>query len=262
MEEASKRFLSTTDRFKSLLLRYNNDLVELLLHAAKDEQLLSQCLSNEFENAWKILWVEESKNANFTALIPSTCTPTFFGAAISILNNRGKKAPTMQYLELFAAAPHYNFQAQKVLTKLFIKSIESEKENAATEDQLFGQAKVYAENAARIHHSPGYFLLATLHYRMAQRRRDLELIHYEVAYRNVLIAEKLAPHCADSFQPDQSELSLIAEMTHYLKTEVFTVKRVFEKVRAESAAAKEVTDIEAVFYSCEDPSDNPRHLTF
>lgn len=262
MEEASKRFLSTEDRFKSLLLRYNNDLVKLLLQAVRDDHLLSECLSDELEKTWELYWLNESKSPKFVALIPFTCKPSFFGAAISILNNRNQKAAVIQYLEIFSAAPHFNFHAQKVMTKLLIKSIESEKENSASEDQLFLQAKVHAENAAKIHHSPGYFLLATLHYRMAQRRKDLALNHYEVAYRNILIGEKLAEHSTDPIQVDHSELTLVEEMTRFLKTTIFTLQRVFEKVRAESAAAKEATEIIATFYSADDPTDNPTWLTF
>ncbi len=261
MEEASKRFLSTADRLETLLLRFNNDLTELLLQALKENHLLSECLSHEFKSAWKKKWLEESKCARFVPLIPSTCKPPFFGAAISFLNNQGKKDAVIEYLEIFAGAPYYNFYAQKVLTKLLIKSIEMQKENAASQNQLFLKAEVHAENAAKYHHSHGHFLLATLHYRMALRRTDLALQHHEVAYKNILIAEKLAEHSDQSIQVDPSELNLIDEMCQFLKKTVFTAERIFEKVRAESAATKEANYIIDSSYSCEDPTDNPRLFT-
>ncbi len=205
MKDASLNGLDTVQRFKILLQNANNNLLELLLNAANDERLRLQCLARDFEGGWNKQWAAESKKSEQPSPIPQNQCPAFFGCAIIILNNRGYRNAVLKYLELLATPPYFNFHALKALTNHCIRTLRKVKENTSeSPDELIGKACSYATTAANQHHTPGYLLFAEVNFCAAQyfekHDNSSTSAHYELAYKHLLIAQELEPHCAVRIQ--------------------------------------------------------------
>lgn len=166
----------------------------------------------------------------------------------------------LKYLELLAEPPYFNFHALKVLTNQCIRALRNLNENTDESiDELIRKACNYATTAADRHHTLGYLLLAQVNFEAAQyveeRDNSSADAHYEFAYRHLLIAQALEPHCAEKIQLislgqgirainqwgfESIEL-MISKLLNYLPdSHYFHCKKRAEK--AASDAAKEIIE--------------------
>lgn len=269
MEEASINYLDSVAGFKALLASANNNLLDLILRAAIDEKLRAKCLARQFEGAWKLQWSVESENPQYVELLPREFVPPFFGCAVSVLYNRGHKDEAIKYLEILASAPYFNFHALSVLTNRCISHWKHEKENTTGSlEEMIGSACSYATTAADHHHAPGYLLFAQVNFRAAQalqdRNKKSAWAHYENAYKHLLMAQKLEPHCSAAIQraylgqgikaSNQWGIGTIAGVITQLLDFLRQAKIFIVIERAEAAATWEAETIIGFYYppsSCE-----------
>ncbi len=273
MKDASFNSMNTIHRFKTLLQSANNNLLELLLNAANDEKLRSQCLARNFEGGWNAQWAAESKKSEQPSPVPQNHAPAFFGCAIIVLNNRGYQNAVLKYLELLAAPPYLNFHALKALTNHYIRTFQNEKSSTEkSTDELILKACSYASTAANIHHTPGYILFAQVNFWAAQCLEEHDTssadAHYECAYKHLLIAQELEPHSAEKIQRaslgqgiralnqwdyDSIELMISKLVTYLPDSHYFHCKKRAEKEA--SIVAKEIIEFCYPYHQ----SDEPRY---
>jgi Family of unknown function (DUF5630) len=212
VEESSIDYLSTTDRFKTLLQRANNNVLDLLLQAATNQKLQKQLSAPEYDGLWQLRYQETAAWDITTPLIPPEITPVFYNYAITVLNQRGHGEAVIQYLETLAQAPYFNFHAAKVIVNHCLTQAKNNKENLEqTTHDVLKKACKYATIAAENHLVPGYLLYAHAHYWSARifeqsnnpHNKPLADAHYISAYKQLLIAQTLLadehvePYCEE-----------------------------------------------------------------
>lgn len=271
MQKALVSDLSTIDKFKRLLAKANNDLSKLLLLAATDPDCRLDCLAREFDAAWQLELVQLRKNPQNQILIPVDTIPAFYSCALIILNARDHKQAVKQYLEILAAAPYFSFHAAKLLAEGCIELLSYDKENSRKNMfEIIDQARQYAADAAQYHLTPGYLLLASMHFQSGKFLHKVDKIsavaHYEFTYKNLLIAQALQPYSAtrvsNAYQDKgfsasnewglDSVESLMVQLLHTLKTSEVTIVTDRARHSADNESKSIIEDLEKMHDSDEE----------
>jgi hypothetical protein len=257
--------MKTIANFNELLSRANNDLIELLLRAATDEKLRSECLADDFDGGWKRMWLEESDKSQSPPILPENTLSAFFGCALTVLKNRGNKMGVLNYLDILAAPPFKNFHASNLITAHCIRILRNEKENSnESPEELIRKAYECARMAAKHHYdTPGYLLSAHVSFCIAQcvekRDRVRASVFHEVCYKDLLIARQLEPFCTEKIQSaylgrgisasNQWGCNSIDEMLTRVLVYLPDSHFFHCKQRAEKEASKVATEIIELHYS-------------
>lgn len=270
-------FMSSVDRFKKLLDRSNNNLIDLFLNAAADGKLRAQLLCREFEGAWNLRWPQILSTAKNAPLIPSQQIPAFFNCALSVLNDIGKNNVVLEYCKTLAQPPYSNFHAAKILANNSLTKLQSAKENTRElSENIIDSACHYATIAAEQHNTPGYLLCAHVNFWAAQflekNDRMLATAYYTLSYKNLCIAQQLEPYSAQSINDaygnegiaasnhwrlDSIE-KLMAHLLRYLEESHFGIATFEAKISA-SKVAQEIIDLQN---ELPEPSEETGSLNF
>lgn len=209
MEEVSYNNLSQ-DRFQLLLNRADNNLLTLITRAAKDSSLRADCLLPEFDQTWELKWSTLNNVTREQPLLPQPNIPAFYRVAGIYLYYFGTaKKGNMAYLTMAAKDPYNSFHALRALADQCTAMLSEGKENVdVVKDPLkvIKKAHYYAAQAAKVHHAPGYLLLADVNFWSAQflqsYHKDINAAtaYYEMGLKNLFVANALVPHCGAAMQ--------------------------------------------------------------
>lgn len=251
---------------KILLERANNNLLELIVRAATEAELRTQCLNRTFAAAWELHYAKALAASEKPPLIPQDTAPPFLRCAVYILSDKEHhnkyKGVVKKYYEILAGHPYYNFYALKKLAEHCTKILSRDKENKTADPLiLINKACEFAKTAAEHHPTLGYLLYAHVNYKMAEFFQHsnvaLASAHTETAYMHLLIAQELEPHsCTDMNASSHWGFESIGAMKSAFQGFIKDSGLLIVTTRAEHLAAKKAKSIiELTYPEFEDGED-------
>lgn len=206
MEESQEIQQIGLRKYTALMESVNNDFAELLLLSESKKKIVDRCLDPDLESIWEMIWEkmnaeptyqEAQKNSSFRyrPLKHQAFLAPFYRVAGLHYFHRGSRPGHRELLLKAAAPPYSSFHALRALSEELIKLEKGD-------GYHFALALNRANTAAAVHHAPGYILLAETHFDIAcyynktnsSRSRD----YFEFSLKNIIIADQLQPHCANS----------------------------------------------------------------
>lgn len=250
------------DLFGALIAETGDSVEKLIDRADKDPALMQHCLNNTLLPIWEEAWAKmnveptlleshENPNLTYRPLTPQPHLHPFYRLAGVSFYFRGKP----QHRELLvkaAQAPYYCFYAQRALTEEYVRLVGKGHSTAAF-------ALLNARAASRVHHAPGFILLAETYFDLAtliQKKSRTQMVdYYSEAYKNMVIADYLQPYCMQSMHnayqglgpkisigiDENSTKEILKKLRHYLQSKDIQVD--FNRAKEEGIAfAKEIVD--------------------
>lgn len=193
-------------KYLALMNRVDNDFAALLTLSETQQDIIDQCLDPDLEPIWEIIWAkmnaqptfqeaQKDNSLKYRPLKPQPFLHPFYRVAGLHYFHRGYKPGHRELLLKAASPPYQNFQALRCLAEEIVKQ---EKKGG----YHFARAISHAKTAADVHHAPGYILLAETHFTIAcfynEKNSHISDEHFKQALLNLVIADELQPHCANS----------------------------------------------------------------
>lgn len=194
----------------------NNNLANLLRWADKDPDIRQRCLDPDLDEVWEEAWsrmnalptfeeAQADKNLSYRPLKKQPHLHPFYRVAGLYFFHCGSNPGQRELLIKAAQPPYFNFQALRTLAQLKIAELSRDK----FADEF---ALIYASQAARVHHAPGFILLAETQFDLGCHYResdpDRSLAAFTCALKNMMIADRLQSHCANSLYNAYSGLGV------------------------------------------------------
>jgi len=191
------------EKVHNLLRAANNSVLQLVFLADKDPEIMERCLDPDFCMRWELQWLNSSKSPSYleaqedktkvyTPLLQQKNISAFHRIAGLIFLNHGIIHNNRALIIKAAEQPYYSFHALKFLAREKLKEI-GENEFAQTQALLLGK------RAAKVHHCPGYLLLAELCFWIGQPASSNKETRGQAAYQcclqHLLTALELEKHC-------------------------------------------------------------------
>lgn len=178
-----------TEKITNLLASANGSILQLVLLADADPDVMAKCADPELNATWESQWAKLSKNPSYnearadqsltyTPLIAQPNIGAFHRFAGMVLYNHGVRNNNRDYIVKAAQEdkPYHCFHALKYLT---MEKLDEVSENEFAQAQAFH----FANQAAKFHHCPGYLLLAEICFWFGQNDHHNITTRGQIAYQ-------------------------------------------------------------------------------
>ncbi len=269
MEESQETIAIGLQKYKLLMAQFDNNFAELLSQSEAHHEIIHQCLDTDLESVWEIIWEQMNAEPTFQEAKKNTSLPyrplkpqpflhPFYRVAGLHYFHLGKPG-SREFLLKAAAPPYCNFYALRRLTEEYVLL---DRGNGFH----FALAITQAKSASTVHHAPGYILLAETYFDIAcfyNKKQNFQRSgeYFKQAFINLVIADELQPHCANSMHnayyglglklSNQFEIETIQDMLTHLVAAIEKTDSTIDIPQLRTTAKAQALDIIREYYEPE-----------